>query len=479
MINIILAVESNYGIGCGGVLPWNIPEELKIFKEKTLDSILIVGRKTLEKLPKLKDRTIYCLSTKTNFTTNNELIYVFQDIDDAVKQAKNLSQISNKKIFVIGGNQIYNYFFKNYKDELIVHISFIKNSFTCDTFFNPNNLKDFYITHQDNYELFTHYEMIYQKYGEYQYLNLIKDIIENGERRKTRNAETLSDFCKHLKFDLRDGFPLLTTKKMFLKGIIEELLFFIRGDTQSKILEEKGINIWKGNTSREFLDANSFNYRKEGEMGPMYGSIWRNFNSLSSEKEKHDLQNSKYTKFFYRSYNKDNMSYCEGEVESINFNIDQLKFVIEEIKTNPTSRRIIMTSFNPAQVNQGVLWPCHSITLQFYVQDGYLDMFCYNRSSDIGLGLPFNIASSSLLLIIIAKLTNLRPRYFNLSLGDAHIYSNHVEPLLEQIKRIPYTFPQIILPEFESLEEVEKLTFEDFKLIDYKSYSTIKMGMIA
>jgi thymidylate synthase len=266
---------------------------------------------------------------------------------------------------------------------------------------------------------------------------------------------------------------------MFLKGIIEELLFFIRGDTNSKILEEKGINIWKGNTNREFLDVNGFKDRKEGEMGPMYGSIWRSFNSLSSEKEKTYLQDSKHVNFHYKSYNKDNMSYNTGEVESINFDIDQLKFIINEIKTNPTSRRILMTSFNPAQVNEGVLWPCHSIVLQFYVQDGFLDMFCYNRSSDIFLGNPFNIASSSLFLIIIGKLTNLTPRYFNLSLGDAHIYETHIESITEQIKRMPYKFPRIQLPEFSTLEEVEKLTYKDFKLMDYQSYESIKVEMIA
>jgi len=341
------------------------------------------------------------------------------------------------------------------------------------------NLKDFYISKKDEQELFTRCEMVYQIYGEYQYLNLVKDILENGERRKTRNAETISDFCKHLKFDLRDGFPLLTTKKMFLKGIIEELLFFIRGDTNSKILEEKGINIWKGNTNREFLDANGFKDRKEGEMGPMYGSIWRNFNSLSNEKEKSNLQDSRHVDFHYKSFNKDNMSYTTDKIKSIEFNIDQLKFVINEIKTNPTSRRIIMTSFNPGQVNEGVLWPCHSITLQFYVQDGFLDMFCYNRSSDTFLGLPFNIASSSLFLVLIAKLTNLTPRYFNLSLGDTHIYETHIDAVNEQIKRIPYIFPKIQLPEFNTLEEVEKLNYKDFILIEYQSYQSIKAEMVA
>ena len=476
MFNIILAVDKNNGIGCNGTLSWNIPEELKIFKEKTKDSIVITGRKTLEKLPKLKDRTIYCLSSKIEIKCNNEIVYIFQNINECVKQAINLSNITGQKIFIIGGNQIYDIFLKNYKKDLTIHISFLNNSYTCDTFFSTENLKDFYISKKDEYELFTHYEMVYHKYGERQYINLIKDILENGERRKTRNSETLSDFCKHLKFDLRDGFPLLTTKKMFLKGIIEELLFFIRGDTNSKILEEKGINIWKGNTSREFLDANGFKDRKEGEMGPMYGSQWRYFNSIYRRKYNEEKLNDDDDLFqFIDVINSSRLD----NTDLPDFNYDQLKFVINEIKTNPTSRRILLTSFNPAQVKKGVLWPCHSITLQFYVQDEFLDMFCFCRSQDIGLGTGFNIASSSLLLMIIAKLTNLTPRYMNLSMGDAHIYADHIEPIRSQLDRMPYVFPTLILPEFTTLEDVEKLTFDDFKLMDYKYYPTIKMPMIA
>ena len=295
--------------------------------------------------------------------------------------------------------------------------------------------------------------MDYQKYGEQQYLNLLKDIIKNGERRTGRNGDIISDFCKHLKFDLRNGYPLLTTKKMFLKGIIEELLFFIRGDTNSKILEEKGINIWKGNTDRKFLDTNGFSYRKDGEMGPMYGFQWRSFNKLYQ-----DGTNTVDHKDFY--------------------GIDQLKNVINEIKTNPTSRRILLSTYNPCQVEQGVLYPCHSIIIQFYVQDGFLDMFCYNRSNDNFHGTPFNIASTSLLLMIISQITNLIPRFVNISQGDSHIYGEHIDAVKEQILRIPYVFPKLILPEFETLEEVEKMTFNDFKLENYLYYPTIKMPMI-
>jgi len=447
-INVILAVDKLFGIGLNGKLPWNIKDELNIFKEKTFDSIVIMGRKTIECLPKLKNRIIFGVSNKYIELMNDHYkdIRFFSSFEEAFEEAKAL----NKKIFVAGGSKLYNYVFEKYKPQIKVHISFINEEHECDAYFKKNNLEDFYIDKEIMFENFKHCEMTYIKNGEWQYINLIKNLLKNGERKVGRNAETISDFCKHLKFDLRDGFPLLTTKKMFLKGIIEELLFFIRGDTNSKILEEKGINIWKGNTSREFLDANGFKDRIEGEMGPMYGRIWRNFNGIPSSKDNY-----------------------------LDFNIDQLKNIINEIKTNPTSRRLLLTTYNPAQVRNGVLYPCHSITIQFYIQNTFLDMFCYNRSSDVGLGLPFNIASSSLFLMIIAKLTNLIPRYFNLSLGDVHIYSNHIEPIKEQIDRISYCFPNIKIPEFSTLEEVEKLTYKDFSLENYKYYHTIKMDMVA
>ena len=355
-----------------------------------------------------------------------------------------------KKVFVIGGAEIYNYVFEKYRSNITVHVSILKDSYCCDTFLRKDILNDFYITSKTENEKFNHYELIYREHGEQQYLNLIKDII-NADLRDTRNSKTLSSFCKHLKFDLQDGFPLLTTKKMFIKGIVEELLFFIRGNTDSTILEEKGVNIWKGNTSRQFLDKNLFTSRKQGEMGPMYGYQWRHFNA----------------------------KYDENTGQPLEKGIDQLQEVIDLIKRDPSSRRILLTTYNPSQVHQGVLYPCHSITIQFYVQNGFLDMFCYNRSSDIGLGLPFNIASSSLLQMIIAQITELKPRYFNLTLGDAHIYENHIEPLCEQIDRLCYTFPKLVLPEFKTLREVERLNFRDFKVQDYRCNDPVKMDMIA
>jgi dihydrofolate reductase/thymidylate synthase len=440
-------MDSKYGIGLNNELPWGITDELKIFKEKTQNSILIAGRKTAQSLPILHNRLLFVVSRNQSPSNIREFFILFNSVDEAIQEALKMK----KNVFVIGGAEIYNYVFEKYKSILNIHVSILKDSYECDTFLREDILKNFYITKKFDHEKFTHYEMVYKEHGEQQYLNLIKDIVGNADLRDTRNSKTLSVFCKHLKFDLRDGFPLLTSKKMFFKGIIEELLFFIRGHTDSSILEEKGINIWKGNTSREFLDNNGFKHRKEGEMGPMYGYQWRYFNA------RYDPITSQPSE--------------KG--------VDQLKEVIDLIKINPSSRRILLTTYNPSQVYEGVLYPCHSITIQFYVQDGYLDMFCYNRSSDIGLGLPFNIASSSLLQMIIAQLTELKPRYFNLTLGDAHIYQNHIEPLKEQIERLCYTFPKLVMPEFKTLMDVERLNFRDFKIEDYRCHEPVKMDMVA
>ena len=288
--------------------------------------------------------------------------------------------------------------------------------------------------------------------SEKQYLSLLNDVYKNGNEKVGRNGMTKSMFGKTLTFDLTEGYPLLTTKKMFFRGIVEELLFFIRGQTDTNILEEKKINIWKGNTNREFLDLIGKNKRRKGIMGPMYGYQWRNYNS----------------------------EYDEEKACSKNDGIDQLKNVIENIRNDPHSRRILLTDFNPLQVHEGVLFPCHSIIIQFYVHDGNLDMFCYNRSSDLFHGLPFNIASSSLFHILIAKITGLKARQFTLSLGDSHIYESHNEVVEKQLLREPLKCPKLeIMKDVKSIEDIEKLEFNDFKLVDYNSHGTLKVAMVS
>ena len=286
-----------------------------------------------------------------------------------------------------------------------------------------------------------------------QYQELLATVLK-AEKRVTRNSVTRSVFGKQLTIDLSVGYPLLTTKKMPFKTITEELLFFLRGETDSKKLENKGINIWKGNTSREFLNSLGMHDRQEGLMGPMYGFNWRYYGSDYDEK-------------------------TGTSVESSTSSFDQLAYVVNLIKTDPNSRRIIMTTYNPSTANQGVLYPCHSLVIQFYVRDNKLDMTCYNRSSDVFLGLPFNIASSALLCHIVANMTGLSPGMLYLFLGDVHLYENHTEQAKIQLERSPYTLPALRIVKNITLENIPNLTVDDFILENYNSHSRLVAEMVA
>jgi len=283
---------------------------------------------------------------------------------------------------------------------------------------------------------------------EYQYLNLVKEILEYGNEKPDRTGTgTFSLFGNMMKFSLRnDEFPLLTTKKMFWGGIAKELLWFISGSTNSKKLEEKGVNIWKENGSRIFLDKCGFKDRQEGDLGPIYSFQWRHFGA-----EYKDM-NTDYT----------------GQ------GIDQLKECINLIKTDPNSRRIVMTAWNPNDLKLMVLPPCHMFC-QFYVSNGELSCLMYQRSADMGLGVPFNIASYSLLTKMIAHVTGLKCGDFIHQIGDTHVYKNHIEQLREQLKREPKPFPKLVIK--KKTDDIDSFKFEDFELIDYVSHPAITMKM--
>lgn len=285
--------------------------------------------------------------------------------------------------------------------------------------------------------------------GEKGYLNLLKDLLENGELRDTRNSKTISDFSKKIDFDVSTSFPLLTTKKMFWKGICHELLWFIKGHTDSKILEDKGINIWKGNSSREFLDSLGLTHYKEGDIGPMYGFQWRHFNAP------------------YRG--------CDANY-GVGDGIDQLQNCIDLIRNDPSSRRIYMSAWNPCQLKESVLAPCH-MSYQFFVKDNKLSCILYQRSADTFLGLPFNIASVSLLVYILANMTDKLPGKVTVMIGDAHIYEDHIDAVRVQLEREPYQFPKLIIK--NKHDNINDYTFEDFEIVDYHYHPTINAKMIA
>jgi len=267
---------------------------------------------------------------------------------------------------------------------------------------------------------------------------MMKEILDFGVVKNDRtNTGTKSIFGTQLRFDLSNNkFPLLTTKKMFLKGIVEELLFFLRGDTQTKKLEEKNVMIWKGNTSKEFQQSRGLFYLPEGDMGKGYGYLWRNF-----------------------------------------YGVDQIEKVFEDIKHHPESRRLVVSAWSPAELDQAVLPPCHNF-FQFYVANGKLSCMFNMRSVDTFLGLPFNIASYALLTHSFAKATNLEAKELIFTGGDTHCYLNHIEQIKIQHERNPFEFPSLnISKKIESINDICGLSLEDISIANYQSHPSIKALM--
>ncbi|MDO8901352.1 MAG: thymidylate synthase [Phenylobacterium sp.] len=257
---------------------------------------------------------------------------------------------------------------------------------------------------------------------ERQYLDLLTDILESGVQRGDRTGTgTLGVFGRQMRFDLAQGFPLLTTKKLHRKSIILELLWFLRGDTNVGWLQERGVSIWD-----EWADA-------DGELGPVYGKQWRSWTAP------------------------------DGRV------IDQMANVVESLKTTPHSRRHIVSAWNPADVDDMALPPCHCM-FQFFVAEGKLSCQLYQRSADVFLGVPFNIASYALLTQMVAKVTGLEPGEFVHTLGDAHLYLNHLDQAREQLTREPYPFPTLTIADKRDLFAFD---YEDFKVTGYKAHEKI------
>ena len=257
-----------------------------------------------------------------------------------------------------------------------------------------------------------------------QYLDLLEHVMENGVRKEDRTGTgTISVFGYQMRFNLEEGFPLLTTKKLHTKSIIHELLWFLKGDTNTKYLNENGVRIWN-----EWADEN-------GELGKIYGYQWRSWTAPA-----------------------------QG-------NIDQISQVIESIKNNPNSRRHIVSAWNVSDLDKMALPPCH-ILFQFYVADGKLSCQLYQRSADIFLGVPFNIASYAMLMMMVAQVTGLKPGDFVHTLGDAHIYLNHIEQVKLQLTREPRKLPELnINRERKSIFDFE---FDDFELLNYDPHPHIK-----
>jgi dihydrofolate reductase/thymidylate synthase len=500
--NIILACDEKYGIADTTKqhilhsIPWNIKEDIQHFKKETTKGVknaIIMGRKTADTFIKpLPNRINYVITSQENYRIE-EGFHSASTLDNCLEE---IGECDN--VFVIGGAQLFKIAIRNPHCRGIyltmIHYDYdcnigIKNTFI--KFFRENKKKSsklycynlnkkikvsfIYYNKDIEYikmlnrvidksvkdsEILTklsgnNLNYVFNNKEEIEYLNLLEEIVEKGDYRKTRNGNTYSLFGKRLEFDLANGLPLLTTKKMFHRGIIEELLFFLRGETDTKILEEKKVMIWHGNTTADFIKNNGKNL-EEYEMGPMYGYQWRYFGAPYDKKEG---------------------------------GIDQLADVIDKLIKDPHSRRILLTSYNPAQVEEGVLYPCHGLTIQFYVEKSRISLQMYQRSADTFLGLPFNIASYAILLHIVVKLVNgiLKEEKYDVGriimvMGDTHVYEEHLDAIKEQLgrKEKTYQFPELsISGKLECLEDLDKLEIGDFVIENYRCGGRIKAKMIA
>ncbi|VUC24462.1 unnamed protein product [Clonostachys rosea] len=309
---------------------------------------------------------------------------------------------------------------------------------------------------------------------EEQYLDLIREILEEGERRPDRTGTgTISIFGARLKFKLNDNgrpvLPLLTTKRVFHRAIILELLWFIQGNTSSLALSEQGVKIWDGNGSREFLDKLGLTHREVGDLGPVYGFQWRHFGA----------------------------EYVDSKTDYTGQGVDQLAELIHKLRTNPYDRRMILSAWNPKDMPNMVLPPCHMFA-QFYVSypsastngaaaaqngddaeskpKGHLHCQLYQRSCDMGLGVPFNIASYALLTHMLAHVCDMVPGSLTHVMGDAHVYLDHVDALREQLEREPRPFPELEIKR-EKGGEIDGWKLEDFEIKGYEPHKSIQMKM--
>lgn len=468
-MEIIVAHDIKKGIGLDNKLPWNIPEDMKFFQETTNGHIVIMGRNTWESIPPkyrpLKNRINYIISSTMELKsldcdTNN--VYIFKSLEDCRKHIK-LIGLNNQRIFIIGGQQLYNEAI-NHFSLIKIHITEIYKDYKCDKHFPevPDkfrliNVSKFqkirdgtfirFLTY-DNY-IYSNKEWINKE--EMQYLSSLKYIVNKGIKREDRTGiGTLSIFGKQFEYDLTDTFPLLTTKKMFTRAIFEELALYISGKTDNSILQEKGIHIWDGNTSREFLDKRGLTHYKENDMGETYGFNFRHFGGE------------------YKGFSQD----YEGE------GFDQLSYVIDEIRNNPSSRRLIINLWNARTTHKAALPACLCM-YQFYVdtERKQLNLQIYIRSSDFFLANNWNTCTGAFLVHMICNLKgiDLIPGRLSVITGDTHIYLSHLEAVNINLERTPRPFPKLIIK--EEKERIEDYRWEDFQIIGYRPYTNISAPM--
>lgn len=464
---VVAYIERIRGIGRDGQLPWGnkLKLDMERFKKITTDTdrapcshyqnAVVMGRKTWDSLPTkpLPKRlnVVISRSPKPDGAEGNW----FKTVDSAFEWL--YAQETVYKIFVIGGEEVYKQTMHRLDGIFTTVVMSDVFNEGCDAFFPE--IDPFYFKTIPGRREITSDEGVWcvsktyfardpKEWNETQYLDLVRDVLDHGVVKTDRTGVgTKSVFGRTMRFSLRDGVvPLLTTKRVFWRGVVEELMWFISGSTDAKDLSKRDVTIWDANGSRAFLDKLGFTNRKEGDLGPVYGFQWRHFGA---------------------EYVDCNSNY-DGQ------GVDQLKELIETIKTNPDSRRMILSAWNPTAIPQMVLPPCH-VMAQFYVSGKTLSCQMTQRSADMGLGVPFNIASYALLTHLIARCCGLKTGELVHVMGDCHVYLNHVSALEEQLKRQPRPPPKIRFR--TDATDIDEFTSTDFELVGYDPHPSIKMEM--
>ncbi len=446
--SIIVAATQAGGIGLQNSIPWSIKQDKENFKRITCDAkeglqnAVIMGRKTWESIPE-KFRP---LPNRFNIVLSRGQC---KNLKEAFIEIENRTDID--KIFVIGGASLYAEAMESPYCKSIYFTTVFKK-YDCDTFIPQVNTSKFEFEHtgpiQQEKDISFQFISYTRRHEEYQYLDLVANTMLIGNQKGDRTGTgTLSHFGKTMRYSLRDSIiPLFTTKDVFWRGVVEELLWFIKGCTDSKELNNKRVKIWNANGSREFLDKCGFTNRETGDLGPIYSHQWRHYGARYKD--------------------------CHSDYS--NQGIDQLAEVIKTIQSNPNDRRMIVCSWNPIDLPKMALPPCHAL-FQFYVCNGELSCCMYQRSADLLIGIPFNVASYSLLTAMIAHVCNLQCGDFIHFMGDTHVYNNHFEGAKEQLLRKPKPFPRLVInPEKKNIDD---FVFEDFQLIGYDPHPKIKMEM--
>jgi dihydrofolate reductase / thymidylate synthase len=445
--------EKTYGLAYKGNPLYKWMEDAKYLNKHHENKInaILMGKKSYILLNKPLNLLTLVVSKHLNgYNDENNTIF-FDNIISAENHCQKLGNIDTLYIVDGSDDSKYSHYINN-KNYDSIHLTFSKTNIKppIDTFFPRFDINQHRSTILDNnihiskikYDRIINYE-------EEQYLLLLRNVLEKGEERKTRNSITKSLFGGRLEFNLRDGkLPLLTTKKVFVKGIIKELLWFLSGSTNAKLLQKDGVHIWDGNSSRDFLDKVGLHHLEDGDCGSVYGHQWRHFNA----------------------------EYKGCDYDYTGKGIDQIQDCINLIKNDPSSRRIIFSGWNPVQLKDMSLPPCH-VLYQFYVQDGYLSCQMYQRSSDLFLGLPFNIASCSLLIYMMSHYCDLKPGSCIITLGDYHIYDNHINAVNTQLERLPFEFPNLTI-KGDKPDKIENYDYSQFVIENYKSHDRITASMI-